>query len=482
MPAYVWAGVSLITRIQSRLRRRDPAGAACYSGLLAAVYLVAAGMDGYSFVMAAVTTALLSACASLASPKRPRIAVLAGLLLGFMAIGAGGICYAAIVFQGVDRFNSPMDFYRGASIDLVTVVVPTARTWVADVLGVGVDRWNAHAFFGNGKNVAYNFLGPATLAVPLVGLIVAVRRATERPAPGRAHVVGLALVIAFGFVVSLGPSLKINSTREAQPGEQPRFQSYLMPAEAALAPMPTAFVFRMPVVRAMRAVSRWQFMTRLGLAMATAIGIGLAWGRLRWWTLALAALLIAESLSTDVVDRGRPFHRSHDDMLAFAETALPEFRAVLHPAERVLFLPAENDYLIYTIMADATAFAYNVGQDKARSAARRRQPDLVKEVMRKYGAGTMTWSDLGRLFREDLVDQVVLMRMSLRWDSYRWPPREDRVRQLSRRIDALGAPPAALVAEDYRHFTTIRRRDPGPPPRDAGIGVSGSSGGDMEPN
>ena len=129
----------------------------------------------------------------------------------------------------------------------------------------------------------------------------------------------------------------------------------------------------------------------------------------------------------------------------------------LSPSERVLFLPATNDYLIMAIAPRLQVFAYNVSFDKELARIRRYQPTPVVAAIWQYNYGHLTRDHLCDVFRGDVADAVVFTNFSMRTDSSDWPPADSRVDDMREQNRALGLydDPAFEVVE--QQLTTIVR-------------------------
>jgi hypothetical protein len=217
------------------------------------------------------------------------------------------------------------------------------------------------------------------------------------------------------------------------------FADYLMPAEEATAPLPWSWVYGIQPFEGMRATYRWHVGLRIVLAASAAVAVVALARRHRFLGVALGGILLAEALSHTLLDartRGTAFH---DDLVAFEQDMESEFGdSRLRPSERVLFLPAANDYLVQSIAPRLQAFTYNISFDKEMSRIRPRQPPAVLHAIQAYDSGSLDREVVCELFRLDLVEAVVLPDFDLRWDSYSWPPNAERMAARREQNTALG--------------------------------------------
>jgi hypothetical protein len=236
---------------------------------------------------------------------------------------------------------------------------------------------------------------------------------------------------------------------------------YVMPADEATAELPWSGIYSIQPIEGMRAAYRWQVGFRVVLAILAGGGVVAVLrrgvGRGPVIAGALAALLVLETASHHLLDAPGQARDNFEAAQRLRQDVDGMFGAELRRGDRVLFLPAHNDYLVNAIAPRLGVFTYNTSFDKEVERIRRLQPTEVTTAMGLYVAQRLTRDHVCRLFRNDLVDVVVLNNFDMRWDSIDWPPDADRVARLRQPNVALG------FADDHnfrvvsRHLATFVR-------------------------
>lgn len=455
-PFYVAASLYLFGHIRAAFA--DPSLPRLLAAAVAQVVLLtfAALMDGYSFVMAIVTigifyTGLLIWHSGWMRPgRRLSLFFLYGGLLVFP-----GILYDLLLFPSTSEFASPMDFIRAQGIDVATMFIPTHRWLFADLTGIGPTGWSNYAFYGDGHNANLNFLGILTGASAAVGAIALLRRSS-----GSKVIAGLCIAIfVVGLVFALGPSLKIYDVREGEPLTQIAYEDHLMSADEATLTLPTAPVFGLPVISTMRATYRWQLIYRFAMV----ISMGFLLARLvdkKWLLAGLVALLLFENIPTAAIQGQDRYTLNRTQLEQFNSQVVDRLRPHVEESDRLLFLPAQNDFLVALIVPFTGGYTYNVMFDKELARILPQQPTGIVEARRKFDHGSFTAQDLRVLLDSGLVDKVVFTYFNLRWDSYWWPPPGKTVDSYRERVEELGLADASGLRAFGAEFFMVVENEP----------------------
>jgi hypothetical protein len=178
----------------------------------------------------------------------------------------------------------------------------------------------------------------------------------------------------------------------------------------------------------------------------------------------LLAVLVLEMTSWDLLHARDQAARNHQLVTTFEDDMERAFGGGrLQASERVLFLPAENDYLIGGIAPPRRLFTYNLAFDKEMARVRPLQPTAVLDAITAYSTGTLGRAHLCELFRQDLVDAVVFTDFDMRRDTLIWPPSHDRIEARRARNEALGLLDDPAFTVDDGHLSTILRAAPASP-------------------
>jgi hypothetical protein len=344
--------------------------------------------------------------------------------LTLAALLAPGLIFRAIEPAAEYSQDFPLGFYRTYSVDVVTAVVPTQQSLIGDLLGSPVERWRIGDFYGDGTQLNGTFIGVATLIAAVAGAVVLLRGRRV----GRPVVLGLALGGLACLVLGLGPSLKVLdkvSSPVAVVGADGQVTDtvHVMPASEATLSLPWSWIYGVQPFEGMRTAYRWHIGLRVVLAIFAAVAVVWLFRRSRALGLALAALVVLETGSHGLFDARQEAAHNHELVETFDADMDRAFgHGRLRRSERVLFLPAGNDYLIGAIAPERQLFTYNLAFDKEVARIRPRQPKPVVDAIFAYAWNTLTSEQVCGLFRQDLVDVVVFNDFNMRSDTLIWPP------------------------------------------------------------
>ena len=379
------------------LREPRPGRSAFY--VLACV--VAALMDGYTFVMFVAGASLLGAWLFMRSPARRSVLLRRALPVHLAGVAVAYVLY--ISYVGTSHYETaPLEAFRAWSLDLAFLAVPSEGVhWIPDALGWSSAR-SEERFFGDRS------VWRTTFAAPLVlGALWAwwrMRRSTVLAT-------GLLAALLLGFYMALGPSLKIQATRP--PGDQ---TGKAMAAEHALAPTGSAWLSsRVPGLRDMRAAYRWLALTVFS-----------AWLLLMLWLSAgqRAALLLAAAVGLlnlpHIAQKWNEDAHNREMFLRIDADLVQDLRRFLGRGERVAFLPYGNDVLVNYLAARLGLVSYNIGGDKNLAEARRHWPETLRQIpMASMEEGFPAQALL--LLARGEADALVLPYIDLLWAAHRWP-------------------------------------------------------------
>ena len=423
----------------------------------AAARIFALFQDPYTFVFWTAVSGV--ACGFtvwrlLAGGRRLRAAAVLSTWLASTALA--GTLYQAYVPGGADYTVMPAGFFRAQGVDVVSLVVPSHTLWWAKLLRVGEERWNAAAFYGDGTNVSFNYLGVTLLVSALFALREALKRRSCPPS-------WPSLLVAGGlcFAVSLGPSVKIGDAREPGPRGRVAFGDYLMPAGRATIDLPLEGVFvGVPGLRHTRAVYRWIVVPQLVLlllCLRVATGV---FARHRPLALSIVLLAAVEHLP-DVGRIDRDAQAKSRRFVTFRDDVVGDLESVVQPGERILFLSTENDFLANYLVPVVGAESFNVGGDKNLALSLAAWPREIRDLRHRLGRPGPVTDGVEKALASGLVDAVVAPYLNLRWDAYGWPPGEgEREAAREAHLDRVGLGSPGLRFEESRWFGVYRMDSP----------------------
>jgi hypothetical protein len=410
--------------------------------------------DPYTAVMYVAVSAVTVVWVSWHLVSLRRFAPIARIaLVWLLSVGAAVALYKSYVPGGGDYTVMPIDFFRAQGVDVASLFIPSHVLWWSTALNVGIPEWNAYAYYGDGKNVSFNYLGYVCLVTAfLYSLVKLWRRSGWTLDFRKCFWLSLVTSGALCLAISLGPSLKINDARAPNSTKRFGFSDYLMPKESATWTPPTEKLFvALPGIKNMRAIYRWVVVPKLVVLMAFALVASRVYARSRVLGVALALLALGEHLpNLPVVDSNTK--HAYNAYRQFNEDVLEEMRLAIGTGQRVFFLSAENDVLANYLSPMLGIFTYNIGGDKSIEIISREWPSNIRRLReRAESLNGLEGPALASLVGHD-VDAVVIPYFNLRWDSYDWPPeRLEREERRNAVLDALGQarPPLRLVEADW---------------------------------
>ncbi|MGL3606257.1 hypothetical protein ACSV9I_07070 [Rhizobium sp. G187] len=347
MPFYLWSVVRILNSpFQNKIRF------ALDSLLFAAVCLLSAFTDGYTFVMFAVAS---STCIGsvIASKKGPRSVALRLFPVHIASFGIAYILYKSY-FPYVDSNLSTLDFFRGWGADITYFFVPTCGvSSFFDYFGACSERISK-LHYGDASVWRTTFISPILFASMLFFF-------WKRP-QGWLPFACLAFGL-FALYMSLGPTVKLFTVK--QPDHL--LDGPFMSASQGWFETGSGWISeRIPGFASMRASYRWVVLALLGVwlllaSCMTEMKAG------RAVTLAVPGLVILL-----LIPGPANFASARSNRENFGELEKGLVSALdsdLKPGERVAFLPFRNDFLVNYLAPRIGIRAFNIGGDKNLAAA-----------------------------------------------------------------------------------------------------------------
>lgn len=439
LPLYFLAAINLFWPLN---RLEKPSAKAAILYLMAC--LVSVFMDGYSFMMFASGASLLAAWIFVSERHLRSDMLRYGLpahIVSFL------LSYAAYTtYLGKTGFaEAPLDFFRGWGADLTYLLIPSeGMHWLPDRLGFSVERTQV-SHFGDASVWRTTFLLPLILCA-----VVAVARWRH----DRGLKWALVLVAALGFYMSLGPSLKVSSTKP--PGSE---LGPLMPAKYAWAPTGSAFLSaNVPGFNNMRASYRW---AALGAFAAWALAVTLMSGgerRRRLGSTMVFGAIVISLPNLSATWRQDTAYRS--GLHAMEDTLMSDISRSVSPSMMVAFLPWRNDFLVNYLAARLQFQTYNIGGDKNLNEARSRWP----QTMSMFRMGQVDEGFAERvvvLLRRGEADVVILPYLDLLWAAHVWPYPNQYKKEVLDVASELASFPVVEVAEHRYHAAVTATKSAG---------------------
>jgi hypothetical protein len=395
--------------------RSLPAAALVY----AAAAIIAVFMDGYTFMMFAAGSSIFLLYLLVSQPvNRPALLKIA------VPIHIAGFSLAYFLFTayiGKSHFEAhALDFFRAWGLDLSFIAIPTKGVlWLPDVLHFSRER-SEDLYFGDASVWSTTFALPVLLAGLVAWWCTRSRRDLGTAA---------LLVAAFAFYMSLGPSLKIDSTKSATPASQAHRPDLLMSPDAALGPTGSAWISTsLPGFNVMRASYRWSALAVFCMWLVMVIRMARTDEKYqRLWPLAICFVILL-----NLPDPQKQWQSGADNRTMFRQIDRELVSGLKHdirPSETVLFIPWGNDFIANYLAPRSGFRTFNIGGDKNLAAAHAAWPAGL-QAMEGQIAGDKAPAAL-KMLLDGSADVVVLPYFNMLWSPHLWPCVEQSVARLS---------------------------------------------------
>lgn len=387
-------------------------------------------LDGYAFLFSLLVSFFLGLSYYIARKKRNstinKLATLTSIstwpvfapFIIMMSNILAVLIYKILVLRGGSYEAMPPDFYRGSGVDLITLIWPSDKYFFANKLGFSF-KFNSLDFFGDGSNVIFNYLG----VLLILGLIIFIKRFKAINYDWKLY--GLLIVLVTSFVLSLGPSLKINdhTNINKDKGIVVKFHDYLMPKGVATLDFGTdVFFSKIPGINNIRAVHRWNHVVRLILLIFTCLLVSLLVNKNKKMAYMLMVIIMLDNLPS-AINNLQLNKNLYNQFQQFNNDIIEPLRKDLIPGEKVFYISTANDYLADYLTDKTNTKSFNVGGDKSIVLAQEEWPRQIVEFRKNKNIKI----NLIDLLEQNIADVLVLPFFSLRWDSYSWPPSSEKI-------------------------------------------------------
>jgi len=360
-------------------------------------------MDGYTFMMFAVGASILGVVTFIGIPSCRRQTSISFV---FHAASFAFTYYLFSIYLDKSEFDAaPLDFFRGWGADLFFFAVPTEGVhWIFDLIGWSQAR-SEETYFGDSS------VWITTFCLPLiVGAVFALVRSNRSILK-----IAFLLIAIFGFYMSLGPSLKVNSVKPS-----PEI-SASMSEKFAVAPTGSAvFSTYLPGLKNMRASYRWTALGFLGAWALIVLAMSIAQPRFLRIGAALSFAVITILNLPDVPKKVAQDKSHRAEFMTIDDDILADMKNDITVRERVAFLPWGNDFLVNYLAAKLDIIAYNIGGDKNLVEARKSWPETLKNIPMTSVSSDFAGQVALLLIRKE-ADAVVVPYVDMLWAEHHWP-------------------------------------------------------------
>jgi hypothetical protein len=405
LPLYVALAFKLIYRAQTDSKYQASATALAFI----LVSCLAVFMDGYTYVM--FFTAVLIIYITALCRKDINNKALFAFVLPIIILAAAISYLLYIKYLEISSFSpSPIDFFRSYGVDVVMLLIPSQGVyWLWDMLNLSVHRSGVE-FFGDPS------VWSTTFALPLLvlgGLGFSVSKANRYAVP-------LLLIALVGLYFALGPSLKIDAVR---PAGMTAADPYMPPTVATISTGSALIYQHLPGFMNTRAAYRWAGLMFVGLyGLTILLLLEFEKRNKRLWVLVFVILIVLSNLP----------HLRHrlKDSIAYRH-AMQEMTSDLQPmndylkgAQRVVFYPQVNDFIVNYLASVGHYDSYNVGGDKNIEYATEYWPQNLKAFLNISPGQCPAYfqQSIVNLLNNGVADYVVLPYFDTLWNAHEWPP------------------------------------------------------------
>lgn len=431
LPAYFYAMIHLMDAGSSTLWAKSKKGVVYLLACLVAVF-----MDGYTFMMFAVGASLIIFFCFFFYKQKNKKTFIATFVFPIHIIGLFISYYAYTSYIGTSSFQaSPLANFRGWGADLTFFITPPHGViWLWDSLGMSVGRTRGQ-YFGDAST--WN----TTFALPIV--LLSVVSVWYFRAKKTMMFYGFLLVALFSLYMSLGPSLKINSTKS----EDIKASMGRMPAEAAVLPTGSAILSKyVPGFKSMRASYRWFALSLFSLWLLLVFSLA---RRNRSNNIAVNLILIALILSyfPDLREKWGGYTSHREGFMAIDRDLLNPLKKHIKPTDTVVSLPYRNDFLMNYLASAINAKSYNIGGDKNLRQAQKHWPARMRQF--KMGQVDAGFSKrIVELLANKDATVVLLPYFDMLWAAHRWPRKKQFKTEMEKVIATLSNYKNIEVHED----------------------------------
>lgn len=409
-------------------------------------------LDGYAFMISSLASFFILA-AFIIKYFQSRSGRDSSIFTNRLFIGVSSVIFANILAVGLYKLYvpggasysvAPVDFFRAQGIDLISLFVPSEGYYFLDLLDL-TRKWNALAYYGDGSNIGSNYPGYSVLFMFFSFFLVKVKR----------HVFTKAILIAgfAAFLLSLGPSIKINDTKKDVSNKTTiSYSDYLMPENEATLNLHTGFMYQyIPGIKNMRAVQRWMLLFMFSLIVASAFFLTYLVDNKRYvWVVFLCILAMME-LQPDLYSMHKRYISNYGQAKEF-DMVLISMKKYLEPKEKVFYLSDQNDYLANYMSAKLNIMSYNLSGDKNIELSSKFWPASIKK-MREYKEVN---ENLYYAMSNGILDTLVIPFFDLRWHSYYWPPSDaDRLKIKQEKLSVFDINDARFIYQEEEWFGVV---------------------------
>ncbi|WP_138496199.1 hypothetical protein [Paenibacillus pinistramenti] len=349
----------------------------------------------------------------------------------------------------ITSFSSPLDFFRGTSPDVLSLLLPTDSQYISKIFSINTYLSNKSLSFPGDSTMWFNYLGIVLIAVSLFFTL------KNRHKP---NVKAFSLIFFVFLILALGPALKFNNTI-VKTGSI-TYESYLLSSKQTLLEFPWDFIYKIFPFNMMRANYRWLIVPKILLLIGSCYGLALLKEKKKnvlYYSLIILLLIdfLPKTFApTQAQETLSEIHQFNKDVIA----PMKKYNFSLN--DRVVFIPSENDYLAPYISSEVGFTTYNSAGDKSLAISAQYFPDSIRNLLADSDIAKLN-QDILEVKEKGLAEYVIMPYFSLRWESYYWPVSKSTLENYKSKADQIAMELAKDGIQVYneKYFTIIKLSD-----------------------
>gem|GEM_PF-2161108 len=441
LPAHIFIDYLFFTKIESSTAKNTGTRYYIY---IALSKIISIFMFGYIFIIYNLAGGLLLIAFILKTRKNKRT-IIKGLLSFLTANLIAYLLYKSYIGYSSIFTSNPLEIFRAMGTDFITLFLPANTFWLTDTLNTGIN-YSELKLFGDGTNTNFNYLGYSILILFVLSLKIIKQKGLY-----------VKTIIASGIIaliLSFGPALKFNEQFDKGAGDS-EMQSkinYSMTTLKSSINLHTDFLYKyIPGIKDMRATYRWIILFKLILLIGAAISLTSLKEKKKKILYYACILLITAELFPNIEKLNGIRILNLKSYKLFQEQITAPLKNLLSPKEKIIFLPRANDYLANFIATETNTQTYNCGGDKNIEISYTTMPSTIKYL--NWDKNTETNYLIYLTLKNRLANSIIIPKFDLRWDSYRWPPKDKQTTSEYYEETPKNYP---LTIKDYKFFKIIK--------------------------
>lgn len=367
--------------------------------------LISVFMDGYTFVILAISACLFFIIYFYNECKNYKRVIVIGIMM-LLGFGFAYLAYTGFINKS-EYSKDPIEVFRGWGIDVTYLIIPSySISWISDFLNLSAIRTTEEQF---GDASVWN----TTFSLPLIAMgLWGIFKANKSKFKNI-----LLCLFLFSFYMSLGPSLKIESVKpEGYNEENSTINTMIMPEEYSVIPTGNELLYKhVPGVNSMRATYRWSVLMLFSLMILFLMSCSKYNQKYISIVILISIFVYMPNLGANLRE-GVKYNVSYKEI---NETLIEKFKEDIPKNTIVAFLPWGNDFFVNYISPYSGFKAYNIGGDKNLDIAKAEWPESLLAFHNSLNGRGI--EDIKHIFFSSDADYLIIPYFDLLWSAHVWP-------------------------------------------------------------